>query len=307
MDEKRLEGLRIGIFGKGGAGKSTITVFLAAALQEAGYSALVLDADSTNQGLARALGMDREPEPLLDRFGGMVFSGGLVTCPVDDPTPLAGARVELDRLPARFVARNPEGICLLVAGKLGGLGPGAGCDGPIAKIARDLRITGQGPHPVTLVDFKAGFEDAARGALTTVDWALVVVDPTTAALRMARDLAAMVSDIHRGVPPATRHLEEPELVDLANRLFREARVRGVSTLLNRVPKPATEAYLRGSLEGSGAAVAAVFGEDPGIAEQWLRAEPLRSDGLLASGRALVGELERVVSGSDTRTPAMGGG
>ena len=51
---------------------------------------MILDADSTNLGMPGALGLTSEPEPLLDLFGGMAFSGGRVTCPVDDPTPLPG-------------------------------------------------------------------------------------------------------------------------------------------------------------------------------------------------------------------------
>jgi CO dehydrogenase nickel-insertion accessory protein CooC1 len=292
VNRRPLDGLRIGVFGKGGSGKSTLTVFLAAALKEAGYPVVVLDADSTNHGLAAALGLDVEPRPLLDYFGGMVFSGGSVTCPVDDPTPLPGARLELAQLPAEYVGQNSDGIRLLVAGKLGALGPGAGCDGPVAKIARDLRVDGIGPT-VTVVDFKAGFEDAARGALTTVDQALVVVDPTTAAVRMARHLATMVDEIQRGVPPATRHLERTELVELANRLFKEARVRRVSSVLNRIGNPGTEAYLRGALEGSGAPVVAVFPEEPGIAEQWLRGQRLEEPHAADAARALICELEGV--------------
>lgn len=301
MNTRSLDGLRIGVFGKGGSGKSTVTVFLAAALGEAGYPVVVLDADSTNQGLAAALGMDEEPRPLLDYFGGMVFSGGSVTCPVDDPTPLPGARLEWGQLPTGFVGQNSAGVRLLVAGKLGALGPGAGCDGPVAKIARDLRVNGLGSM-VTVVDFKAGFEDAARGALTTVDWALVVVDPTTAAVGMARHLAAMVDAIHQGVLPATRHLERPELVELANRLFTEARVRGVSSVLNRVGSPGTEAYLRRALEGSGATVRAVFPEDPGIAEQWLRGERLEAPHAAKAARTLVCELEGVAPDWDASIP-----
>jgi CO dehydrogenase nickel-insertion accessory protein CooC1 len=146
MQDMPLSGLRLGFFGKGGAGKSTVTVLLARELHARGYSVLVLDADSTNVGLAAALGIGREPDWLLDYFGGMVFSGGAVTCPVDDPTPLPGATLSLEGLPARYVGTSPEGIRLLLAGKLGPLGPGAGCDGPIAKIARDLRVTDMGSN-----------------------------------------------------------------------------------------------------------------------------------------------------------------
>ena len=52
-----------------------------------------------------------------------------------------------------------------------------------------------GAEPVTLVDFKAGFEDSARGVLTGLDWAVVVVDPTTASLHMAVHLKRMVRKI----------------------------------------------------------------------------------------------------------------
>lgn len=291
MGEKVLSGMRIGVFGKGGAGKSTVTVFLSRALQELGYSVLVVDADSTNHGLAAALGVEREPDPLLEYFGGMVFSGGAVTCPVDDPTPLPGADISLEEVPSRFVGESPEGIHLAVAGKLGGLGPGAGCDGPVAKIARDLRVSGHGPNPLVLLDYKAGFEDAARGALTSVDWALAVVDPTTAAVQMSWHLASMVKEMSQGVPPATRHLESPDLVALAIRRFREACIQGVLSVLNRVPTPAVEAYLRSVLAGSEARIIAVFAEESAIALQWLGGDPLRSDQLRETGRGLARALE----------------
>jgi CO dehydrogenase nickel-insertion accessory protein CooC1 len=285
-----LSGLRIGVFGKGGAGKSTVVVLLARALRGRGYSVLALDADSTNVGLAAALGLEREPEPLLAYFGGMVFAGGVVTCPVDDPTPLPGACVSLDALPAACVGRSGEGVHLLVAGKLGPLGPGAGCDGPIAKIARDLRVTGIGPDDVVLVDFKAGFEDSARGAVTALDWALVVVDPTVAALQMAIHLDRLVAQVRAGVPPATRHLDRPDLVELAIRQFRETPVRGVRAVLNRVRGGPTEAFLLQVLE-DGPPVLGVLGEDPAIQEQWLRGSRLESGELEPAAARLAEWLE----------------
>jgi CO dehydrogenase nickel-insertion accessory protein CooC1 len=291
MNGSPLSGLRIGIFGKGGSGKSTMTVFLARALRERGHSVLVLDADSTNVGLAEALGVDHQPDPLLDHFGGMVFSGGAVTCPVDDPTPLHGARLRLDEIPARFVGRTPEGILLLEAGKIGALGPGAGCDGPVAKIARDLHVSDFGPDPVTLIDYKAGFEDAARGTVTSIDWAVAVVDPTNAGLRMAAHLTGMVDGIRRGVPPATRHLELPQLVDAAIRQFAAARIRGVLPVLNRVRTPFVETYLIEALREEGLRSVGAFEEIPCVSEQWMRGEPLRSEKLHASARDLVAALE----------------
>ena len=305
MSASPLSGVRIGIFGKGGSGKSTVTVFLARALRERGHAVLVLDADSTNLGLADAFGADGEPDPLLDHFGGMVFSGGAVTCPVDDPTPLRGARMRLDELPARFTRRSPEGIVLLEAGKIGVLGPGAGCDGPVAKIARDLDIRDFGPDPVTIVDFKAGFEDAARGTVTSVDWALSTVDPTKAATRMAEHLAEMVTKIRRGVRPATRHLELPQLADVAIRQFAEARVRGVLPVLNRVRTPIVEGYLIEALREAGLQPIGSFPEIPCVAEQWMRGEPLRSQTLREAALELARSLTSVAAAGTASQPGVG--
>jgi len=292
VPERPLSGLRIGVFGKGGSGKSTVTVFLAESLRMLGYSVFVLDADSTNVGLSKALGIPHEPLPLLEYFGGMVFSGGRVTCPVDDPAPLEGASIVLGELPAGYAVQNRDGIWLLSGGKLGHLGPGAGCDGPIAKIARDLRATAGGSNEVMLLDYKAGFEDSARGALTSIDWALAVIDPTTAALQMAIHLGRMVEDIRSGVPPATRHLEA-EAAEQAVRLFREARVRGVLSILNRVRDEETERYVRRALENDGAPIVGVLGEDESIQGQWLRGERLRSNRLSETTMQLAERLEAV--------------
>jgi CO dehydrogenase nickel-insertion accessory protein CooC1 len=304
MDARPLAGLRIGVFGKGGAGKSTLTVLLARELAGAGYSTVVLDADSTNMGLSEALGAEAGPRPLLEHFGGMVFSGGAVTCPVDDPTPLRGSELDLDLLPHSFQASTQEGVRLLIAGKMGDLGPGAGCDGPIAKIARDLRVHTREEKPTLLIDFKAGFEDSARGVLTGLDWVLVVVDPTTASLHMAAHLHRMLRKIREGVPPATSHLEDPELADMAIRQFKESRTRGASAILNRVPDADMESYMRGKLGAlGGPPILGVIPEDRGLQGRWLKGEEVQAPLLSQRARALVYALESLVIRDGSPVPA----
>jgi CO dehydrogenase nickel-insertion accessory protein CooC1 len=293
MKDLPLAGSRLGFFGKGGAGKSTVVVLLARTLRELGYRVVVLDADSTNVGLARALGIEQPPDPLLERFGGMVFSGGAVTCPVDDPTPLPGASIDLAELEPRFAVQSPDGIHLLVAGKLGELGPGAGCDGPIAKIARDFRLLVPEGNSVTLVDFKAGFEDSARGGITSLDWALVVVDPTVAALGMAKHLTRMVRQMRSGTPPATRHLADRRMVEMAERQFRNATVQGVLAVLNRLPNREVESYLRQQLAREGPDVIGALEEDPDIRDLWLRGRAVESRRLAAPVLEMVEGLDRV--------------
>jgi CO dehydrogenase nickel-insertion accessory protein CooC1 len=303
-----LAGKRIGIFGKGGAGKSTATVLLARGLRDLGYQICVLDTDSTNIGLPHALGIDRSPNTLIEYFGGMVFSGGKVTCPVDDPTVLPDSEIDLEKLPSYYVNQNKEGIFLLVAGKIGDLGPGAGCDGPIAKIARDLRINAHGNAVLTMVDFKAGFEDSARGAITTLDWAIVLVDPSVAAVEMAANMRDMVRQIKNGKMPATQHLEDPELVATANKWFARAQIKDVIYLLNKIKNSETEEYLRSKLYEHRIIASGAIYEDPTIYSSWLTGNPIEIDMAQESVFNFIRKLEAAEDWASTplnREPVRG--
>lgn len=294
----KLNGQRIGIFGRGGCGKTTTTVFLAQALREAGYPIAVLDADSTNEGLAMALGADRAPDDLLEWLGGTVFSGGPVTCPVDNPVPQAGARVHLRDLPDRFFSRTPDGILVFQAGKIGPLGPGAGCDGPMTKIARDFTLETDDPAPVMLLDFKAGIEDASRGVITSLDWVMGVIDPTGPGVRAAVTMRTLLKQIHEGVMPATRHLASQDLVKITEDAYRAARTRGALYVLNKVPDPDTEYDLWQLLVQSGIQPTASFGDENSLRNAWLKGLPLES----AAARSEAGKIVRALEDGRGRFP-----
>jgi CO dehydrogenase maturation factor len=294
-----LVGKRLGIVGKGGAGKTTVTIFLARALRQSDYEVCILDADSTNIGIHRALGIKSAPTSLIDYFGGMVFSGGKVTCPVDDPVSLTNPELDLHQLPTKFHSQSPDGIHLLIAGKIGDLGPGAGCDGPINKIARDVRIAEQDGGPVLLIDFKAGFEDSARGAITGLDWVLTVVDPTHASIQMAKHMKQMVIKMKAGVPPATEHLEDPMLVKLAQNLFRAAKVKDVLAILNRVPDTETEAYLRHELQTEQIQTLGTFPQHAELTHAWLKGALIESQNLSSKAPQIVDEIEQAEFESST--------
>jgi len=268
---------KIGVFGKGGAGKSTFTTLFAQRLAHSGLTVCVLDADSTNYGLSGALGVSTPDHSLLDFFGGMVFSGGDVTCPVDDPTPLANPTILLQNLPAEFRSQNNQNIVLLTGGKIAALGAGAGCDGPISKIARDLEIKYIDGNPVTLVDFKAGFEDSARGVITGLDYGIVIIDPTTASIQLADHMQQMLEQIQNHEQPATAHLESPDLVAAAQKIYRESRIKDLFFVLNKIPDQETESTLRAKLENKGILSDAVLPADPDLSHAWLEANPLESE------------------------------
>lgn len=299
---KPLAGQRIGLFGRGGSGKSTCTVFLARALAEAGYAVCVLDADSTNEGLPQALGADRPPKSLLDWLGGTVFSGGAVTCPVDDPAQLAGAHVNLHQLPREFVGQMPDGSLVFAAGKMGPLGPGAGCDGPMTKIARDFALETEGLQPVMLLDFKAGVEDASRGVVTSLDWVVVVIDPSYAGVQAAVTLQGMLQEMHDGHPPATRHLHAPKLVRLTEEAYRTARTKGAVYVLNKVSDPETEYLLWQQLLPAGLHAVASIPDDPQVRQAWLEGSRLESAAAQAEAAKVVRALEEERGSFDATNP-----
>ncbi len=300
-----LSGLRLGVFGKGGSGKSTVTVLLANQLQTQGYAVHLVDADSTNVGIHRALGLERPPDPLIDYFGGMVFSGGAVTCPVDDPTPLAGADLSLSSLPDNYWARSPSGVVLLTLGKISDKGPGAGCDGPIAKIARDVTITTDHPSPVTLIDFKAGFEDSARGVLSRINLALVVVDPSIAAVEMAISMKRMINDIRDGAVPVTAHLDDVNLVTAANKVFSETTTKDVAAVLNRITTSSAEDLICDRLDDYGLPVLGVVEQSQVISDAWMLGEPLDLLPQMDAMELIVARLESLCSAAQKSEPAHG--
>ena len=288
---RELTGLRVGVFGRGGAGKSTAIVLLAHALRRRGYEVCVLDADSTNLGLADALGTRHVPCSLIEHFGGMVFSGGTVTCPVDDPALLEGREVWIESLPEGYVARNRAGVALLSAGKIGRRGPGAGCDGPMAKIARDIRIHTRTGDPVTLIDFKAGLEDSARGVITGIHWAFVVVDASTAGLAVAASMNDLVERIHEGEKPAVAHLEEHER-ELARELYSSSPLRGAIYVLSKVPDASTQHTLESRLRPIGIDIAGAIPLDSAVARCWLNGAPLDPEPTREALDEIVDAVER---------------
>jgi len=267
---------RILICGKGGSGKSTITILLAEYFMNCNYQVCVLDADSTNTGIYQMMGFKKPPVSLINYFGDTVFVGGKVSCPVDDPRFLPGAEISLNKIPNKYYSSNNKNLFLFQLGKIGDKGPGAGCDGPISKIARDLRINQIGPRPITLIDVKAGLEDSARGVITSMDLVIAIVEPNITSIQIAEDVKNLVSLIKEGGLPATEHLKDSKLVEQANKIYKEAKIKKSFTLLNKVDSKNTENYLRKELSKKGIEPIGVIHEDSLIPTSWLKGSPLKS-------------------------------
>ena len=169
--------MKILICGKGGSGKSTITTLLARALNEAGKTVLVVDADESNLCLHRLLGA-RLPQILMDAMGGRKgvkeqLAPSLPACKeaalLKDPMSLAD--IPLDCL------ADAGGVKLLVVGKIRSFGEGCACMiGNISKTI--LNRLQEKENEIVLIDAEAGLEHFGRRVNAGCDLILCVVDPT---------------------------------------------------------------------------------------------------------------------------------
>jgi CO dehydrogenase nickel-insertion accessory protein CooC1 len=144
---------------------------------------------------------------------------------------------------------------------------------------------------ITLIDFKAGFEDSARGVITSLDWAMVVVDPTIASVDIADNLQKMVAQIQQDTLPATAHLESPEMVALANRIFIDSKIEALFVVLNKVPSWDVEDYLRDQLANHGLKPIGVIYEDVSIPLAWLKGQPMDAKSALSDMQIVIRRLE----------------
>jgi len=173
--------LKIAISGKGGCGKSTITVLLSRAFSEMGFKVTIFDVDESNVGLTRMLGLKNEGKPIMDLYGGKkgfkeVLNKGQEISPDID-----------------LVAISQGNIKLVRAGKIERGGEGCAC--LIGILAREVLSKMEAKDEIVLVDTDAGIEHLGRGVDQAVDAVLFVVDPTYDSVLLAEKASKMASDL----------------------------------------------------------------------------------------------------------------
>jgi CO dehydrogenase maturation factor len=165
--DRRSRFKKIAVCGKGGVGKSTIVALLAETLRDENFSVLVLDADESNPGLARLLGFDRTPEPLLRGPGAREDAGA--TWLEDNDIPIAA-------IPSEHVIEK-EGLKFMMIGKIDD--PFQGCACRMAGLSADfLRKVSPAGNEVIIVDAEAGVVCFGRGVERGIDTVLIVVEPS---------------------------------------------------------------------------------------------------------------------------------
>lgn len=181
--------MKIIVCGKGGSGKSTVSVMLSKALSRRGYRVLLIDADESNLGLHRLLGVEA-PQVILDSFGG---KKGLRERRKD---PLTGERKDLFRNDMGWselgenCVREKDGVSLVSVGKIHEAGEGCAC--PMGLLSRDifsrLHI---GDKDMVIIDTAAGIEHFGRGFGAHGDMVLGILDPSYESILLSEKISGM--------------------------------------------------------------------------------------------------------------------
>lgn len=182
--------MRIGVAGKGGVGKTTISAVLSRTLARQGRNVIAVDCD-TDPNLAINVGATQTEadgmRPFLDQSGSeRVVSNGLA--------------------PSALVARHgmigPDGVTLMVAAR--SEKAGSGCIGSGQAVARDLiaQVEDEIGDVFLVADMEAGLEHLSKsgGILRAVDLLLVVIQPQAKVLLTARRAIRLAADL--GIPVA---------------------------------------------------------------------------------------------------------
>ncbi len=180
--------MKVLISGKGGCGKSTISAMLGKYLADKGYRVLIIDADESNPGLYRMLGLPRV-KTLAEHLGGKTRAKILMAAEGEGELDEELFNWTLDDVPEEILARR-DNLAVLTIGKIEEAEEGCAC--PYGFLARKL-LEGikLGENEVIIVDTEAGIEHFGRGVDKYVDVVIDVAEPSAESLELSKKIASL--------------------------------------------------------------------------------------------------------------------
>jgi len=180
--------MKILVSGKGGCGKSTISAMLGKYLADKGYRVLIIDADESNPGLYRMLGLPKV-KTLAEHLGGKKRAKILMAAEGEGELDEELFNWTLDDIPEEILARKGS-LAVLTIGKIEEAEEGCAC--PYGFLARKL-LEGikLKESEVIIVDTEAGIEHFGRGVDRYVDVVIDVAEPSAESIELSKKIASL--------------------------------------------------------------------------------------------------------------------
>lgn len=208
--------MKISVCGKGGSGKSTVVTFLAKQALRKKMHVLVVDADDSNAGMARMLGFESHPLPLMELVGGK----SMIKKKMGGQTLLNQQEIQTGDFAPEFIRRR-DGLMLVGIGKI--LHTMEGCACPMGVLNREfLKKLRLGANEIAVVDMEAGVEHFGRGIDEAIDKVVVVVEPSFDSLQIAAKIKDMAFSMGKKVVAVINKSPSAEITQkLEQQLARE--------------------------------------------------------------------------------------
>jgi len=183
--------MKLAISGKGGVGKTFLTVLLAKEYANNGFSILAIDADP-DTNLASALGFPNPDEimPISEMKELIEERTGVKP---GQPGSMFKLNPKVDDIPEKY-AQKINGIRLMVMGKVKRGGSGCYCSENtlLQALMAHLLVS---RNEVVLLDMAAGIEHLGRATAKAVDIFIVVVEPGKKSIETALRIKRLAQDI----------------------------------------------------------------------------------------------------------------
>jgi CO dehydrogenase maturation factor len=177
--------IRIIVAGKGGSGKSTTVALLARLAARRGLHVVVVDADESNPGIRRMLGVSEPGPSLMDMIGGRTHAFGTLKDASSEELQAAVKSVM-----EKTRSRN---LSVVEVGKIREAGSGCAC--PHGVISREILSFPLESGTLMILDTEAGVEHFGRGVDALAEIMLFVIDPSYEALELCQEAKTLADQI----------------------------------------------------------------------------------------------------------------
>ncbi|WP_010234211.1 ATP-binding protein [Clostridium arbusti] len=184
--------MKIGISGKGGVGKTTISAGLARIFSREGEKVIALDTDSSPNLITTLGGAKADIKPLTEMNDLIAEKTGVK--PGSGYGQMFKLNFTVDDILDRFGIECNDGVQLLVAGSI--RQGGGGCFCPENALIKKLLQHYINKSDYTLImDMEAGIEHLGRGTTENIDVLITVVEPNLRSVETAERINKLSKDI----------------------------------------------------------------------------------------------------------------